>query len=169
MLIKQYFRKYYHHQLMFLYTWGILSIFREFTPETKSWICWLTMLALAKISTKSLQSHCKKIKGAQSQFVSIKYSDRLEDRRIDTVNINNFLPLIIRKKRVGSMSPQVYTVLDHRRRRNVVRASVTHSAEPRMPLVLTTREWLNTGKWWQMVTSTFALLNIVDLRTTRNA
>ena len=98
------------------------------------------MLALAKISTKSLQSHCKKIKGTQSQFVSIKYSDRLEDRRIDTVNINNFLPLIIRKKRVGSMSPQVYTVLDHRRRRNVVRASVTHSAEPRMPLVLTTRE-----------------------------
>lgn len=76
-LIKRYFRKYRHNQLMFLHTWSILSTFRKVTSETKSWtrLCWLTMLALVKISTKSLLSHYKKRKGVQCQFVSIKYCD----------------------------------------------------------------------------------------------
>ena len=38
------------------------------------------------------------------------------------------------KKGLDSMLPCVFSVIDHRRRQNVVRTSVTHSAKPRVPL-----------------------------------
>ena len=37
-------------------------------------------------------------------------------------------------KQIDSMLPCVCSVIDHRRRQNVVRTSVTHSATPRVPL-----------------------------------
>ena len=37
-------------------------------------------------------------------------------------------------KQLDSMLPCVCSVIDHRRRQNVVRTSVTHSATPRVPL-----------------------------------
>ena len=37
-------------------------------------------------------------------------------------------------KQIDSMLPCVCSVIDHRRRQNVVRASVIHSATPRVPL-----------------------------------
>ena len=39
------------------------------------------------------------MKGVQFQIFSVKYSDLLEDRRIDDFNIYNFLILIIKKNR----------------------------------------------------------------------
>ena len=38
-------------------------------------------------------------------------------------------------KQIDSMLPCVCSVIDHRRRQNVVRTSVTHSATPRVPLI----------------------------------
>ena len=37
-------------------------------------------------------------------------------------------------KQIDCMLPCVCSVIDHRRRQNVVRTSVTHSATPRVPL-----------------------------------
>ena len=37
-------------------------------------------------------------------------------------------------KQINSMLPYACSVIDHRRRQNVVRTSVTHSATPRVPL-----------------------------------
>ena len=37
-------------------------------------------------------------------------------------------------KQIDSMLPCVCSVIDHKRRQNVVRTSVTHSATPRVPL-----------------------------------
>ena len=39
-------------------------------------------------------------------------------------------------KQIDSMLPCVCSVIDHRGRQNVVRTSVTHSAAPRVPLLL---------------------------------
>ena len=42
-------------------------------------------------------------------------------------------------KQIDSTLPYVCSVIDHRRRQNVIRTSVTHPATPRVPLfVLTT-------------------------------
>ena len=38
-------------------------------------------------------------------------------------------------KQIDSMLPCVCSEIDHRRRQNVVRTSVTHSATPRVPLI----------------------------------
>ena len=54
--------------------------------------------------------------------------DLLEDRRVDDV-VNIYMFFVYCVKQRDSMLPCVSSVIDHRRRQNVVRTSVTHSAE----------------------------------------
>ena len=60
--------------------------------------------------------------------------DLLNDRRVDDVIIGNFSLGYI--KQIDSMLPCVCSVIDQRRRENVVRTSVTHSPVARVPLFL---------------------------------
>ena len=60
--------------------------------------------------------------------------DLLKDRRIDDVIIKIFFLILYYIKQIDSKLSCVCSVVDHRGRKNVVRASVTHSAAPRVPL-----------------------------------
>ena len=60
--------------------------------------------------------------------------DLLEDRRIDDVINKTFFVILYYIKQIDSKLPCACPVIDHRGRQNVVRTSVTHSAEPRVPL-----------------------------------
>ena len=68
-------------------------------------------------------------------FWSVLSLDVVEDRPIDDF-INNFFLFFHYMKQIDSLLPWVCSVIDRRRRQNVVRTSVTHSPNGSEPLFL---------------------------------
>ena len=113
-------------------TTALVSSFFKFF---EFWI-WTNHNSLLSIATNQFASFCIDIRSRQCYF-RICQSGEIWNKKA-------FFPYILifyYIKQIDSMLPCVCSVIDHRKRQNVVRTSVTHSAAPRVPLFVLTTFW----------------------------